>query len=81
MAFDTVVRIPRIQRRSLREPLRVCVFEMRVLRPIFSQLTILGIQLTLAATYAREKEAPFALCVSAVSVHVCPLSSHVLTRR
>ena len=78
IAFDRVVRIPRIQRSSLREPLRGVCLKCVCYDPSFPQLTIPGILLTLAATFAREKEAPFSLCVSAVSVHDRPPSSHAL---
>ena len=81
IAFDRVVRIPRIQRSSLREPLRGVCLKCVCYDPSFPQLTIPGILLTLAATFAREKEAPFSWCVSAVSVHDRPPSSHALTQQ
>ena len=81
IAFDRVVRIPRIQRSFLREPLRGVCLKCVCYDPSFPQLTIPGILLTLAATFAREKEAPFSWCVSAVSVHDRPPSSHALTQQ
>ena len=78
IAFGRVVRIPRIQRRALREPLRGVCLKCVCYDPSFPQLTIPGILLTLAATFAQEKEAPFSWCVSSVSVHDRPPSSHGL---